>query len=83
MANGFEINISEYEFKAKDKDDQTWILFQGIVSANKCIAEIENDGCDYGKKRYRTYGIKMASAIAAGITGSLGVIYIIWCMVKG
>jgi hypothetical protein len=80
MTNGFGINISEAEFKARSEKDQNWILFQGVSDVGKCIADIEEKGCDYGKKRYKSNLLKIISAISGGITFALGVVYIIYQM---
>lgn len=73
--NGFEVNISESEFKAKTSSDQTWILFQGITSLHK-------EGCAWGRIKYGKDRLKMWTAFGAGISGGLGIIYIIYQMVS-
>jgi len=80
MTDGFEINISEDDFKARPEKDQNWILFQGVSSVRKCIADIDEKGCDYAKKRYKSNRLKIISAISGGITFALGVVYIIYQM---
>lgn len=71
MANGFEVNISEREFKAKSADDQSWILFQGVTS-------LHEEGCAWGKKRYSKDRLKVWSAFGGGFAAVLGVIYLIY-----
>lgn len=83
MPNGFEINISEADFKAKPQGEQNWILFQGITSMRKCLNDMDQYGCDYGRKKYQMNWLKVISAIAAGITGALGVIYSIYRVTCG
>lgn len=78
MTNGFEINISETDFKSRPAGEQNWILFQGVSSVRKCIADIDEQGCDYAKKRYKINRLKMVSAISGGITFALGIIYIVY-----
>ena len=78
MANGFEINISESDFKAKSPDDQSWILFQGVTSINRWAENIDKNGCEYSKRKYRERFVKLWGAVAGGITLSLGIIYIIY-----
>jgi hypothetical protein len=73
MTNGFEINISEQEFKNKSPSDQSWILFQGITSLNKV-------GCAWGQEKYKSGRIKMASAMVGAGVFALGIIYIIYQM---
>lgn len=80
MTNGFEINISETDFKAKPPTEQNWILFQGVSSVRKCIVDIDEKGCDYAKKRYKSNRLKIISAISGGITFALGMVYIIYQM---
>jgi hypothetical protein len=80
MNNGFEINIRESDFKAKEPAEQSWILFQGITSINRCINGINEKGCDYGRKKYRERFIKLWGAIAGGITVGLGIVYVIYQM---
>ncbi len=72
-ANGFEVNISELDFKAKSPSDQTWILFQGITSLHK-------EGCLWGQIKYKSDRLKILSAIAGSITFALGIVYIIYSM---
>lgn len=81
MANGFEINISESDFKGKSDADQKWILFSGIVSLKECHDDLQKNGCEYAKKTYKGFKLKMAGAIASGITGALGLIYLIWTII--
>lgn len=78
MDNGFEINISEIDFKAKSQGEQSWILFQGVTAVRKCLNDMDEHGCDYGRKKYQMNWLKIISAIAAGVTGAFGVIYIIY-----
>ena len=78
--NGFEININEMDFKAKSQDDQTWILFQGIVIVNKCIADINNSGCEFSRKKHKYNLIKILSAMSGSIVFALGAVYIIYQM---
>ncbi len=78
MANGFEIQVTEKEFKAKSQDEQNWILFQGISGVSKCIRDIDERGCDYARKKQKGYRIKLASALGAGVAGGMGIIYIIF-----
>jgi hypothetical protein len=73
MANGFEVNISEREFKAKSADDQSWILFQGVSSLHK-------EGCLWGQKKYKSDRIKILSAMAGSVAFAFGIIYIIYQM---
>lgn len=80
MANGFEINISEAEFKSRSIEDQNWINFQGIVAHSKCLDAINNEGCEYSRKRRRASMLKLTSAISGGIAFALGVIYIVYQM---
>lgn len=75
MPNGFDINISEREFKTKSADDQSWILFQGVSSLHK-------EGCLWGQTKYKSDRIKVFSAMAGSIAFALGVIYIIYSMVS-
>jgi hypothetical protein len=80
MPNGFEINISEVDFKSKPTAEQLWILFQGVSSARKSLANIDEHGCEYAKKRYKTNRLKILSAVSGGITFALGIVYIIYRM---
>jgi hypothetical protein len=81
MVNGFEINISEADFKAKSKDDQAWILFQGVVIANRGINDLDKNGCQFSRNRHRYNLIKTLSAISGSIVFAIGAIYIIYQMV--
>ncbi len=76
--NGFDVNITESVFKDKPQIDQIWILFQGIVEANKCIKDIDLIGCEFSRKRDRWAKLKLASAIATGVTVGVGFIFIVW-----
>jgi len=78
MPNGFEINISETEFKAKQQNEQSWILFQGISAVRKCIQDIDELGCEFARKKHKQNTLKMLSAVSGGITFALGVIYIVY-----
>ena len=73
MANGFEVNITEADFKSKESSDQTWILFQGITSLHR-------DGCDWGRVKYVKDRLKLWTAFGVGVSGGLGAIYIIYQM---
>ncbi len=76
--NGFEINITEKDFRAKEQSEQNWILFQGVSSVNKCIIDIDTNGCEFARKRRKIEMVKLASAISGGAVFALGVIYIIY-----
>ena len=87
MANGFEININEMDFRAKPQGEQNWILFQGIMAANnsiskvnKDISEINKEGCEFAKKRNKYWTLKVLSAMTGATVFALGVIYIIYQM---
>ena len=75
MANGFEVNITEKEFKARPIADQQWILFQGITSLNR-------DGCVWGVNRYKGEVLKKWTALGVGLSGGLGFIYILYQLVN-
>ncbi len=75
MDNGFEVNITEADFKSKESADQTWILFQGIIALHK-------DGCAWGKARYGKDRLKIWTAFGVGVSGGLGVIYMIYQIVS-
>jgi len=81
MANGFEISINEIDFRAKPQSEQNWILFQGIMAANKGISIIDNEGCEFARKRNRYWTLKVLSAISGGAVFGLGIVYIIYQMV--
>lgn len=81
MSNGFEVNINERDFKAMASEDQSWILFQGISSINKCIDEIDKNGCEYAKKRYKDRFVKLWGAVAGGVTVGLGIVYVVYQIV--
>ncbi len=78
MTNGFEIQVTEKEFKAKSQDEQNWILFQGISGLSKSLKDIDDKGCNYARKKQKGYRIKFASAMGAGIAAAAGVVYIIF-----
>ena len=78
MANGFEIQITETDFKAKPTGEQNWILFQGISGVSKCIRDIDDKGCEYARKKQKGFRLKLVSAFGAGIAGGTGVIYLIF-----
>ncbi len=94
MANGFEININEMDFRAKPQGEQNWILFQGIMAANNSISEVNKDiseinkdiseinkeGCEFAKKRNKYWTLKVLSAMTGAAVFALGVIYIIYQM---
>ncbi len=80
MTNGFEIKISEADFKSKPANEQNWILFQGITGVQRYVEALDKNGCGWGQQRYRATGLKRISAIAGGITFALGIIYIIYQM---
>ena len=80
--NGFEINITEKDFRAKEQSEQNWILFQGVSSVNKCITDIDEKGCEFARKHRKIEVIKLASAISGGAVFALGVIYIIYQLVR-
>ncbi len=80
MANGFEININEMDFRAKPQGEQNWILFQGIMAANNSISEVNKKGCEFAKKRNRYWTLKVLSAMTGAAVFALGVIYIIYQM---
>lgn len=73
MANGFEVNISESDFKAKPAGEQNWILFQGVTSLHR-------DGCAWGQKKYKGDRLKYVSAMTGAVVFALGVIYIVYQM---
>lgn len=81
--NGFEINISESDFKSKLKEDQAWILFQGIVTVNKSIVTIENEGCEFAKKKHKDNLKWILSTTSGTVVFVLGIVYIIYQMVCG
>lgn len=76
--NGFEIQVTEGEFKAKSHDEQNWILFQGISGVSRCVQDIDEKGCEYARKKQRGYRLRLASAMGAGIAGGAGIIYIVF-----
>jgi len=78
---GFEINITEQEFKQKPPQDQNWILFQGVTAVRQCIDKIENEGCEFARKRKRNGTLKLLSAISGGITVALGIVYILYTLI--
>ena len=78
MASGFEINISESDFKAKPQVEQSWILFQGISLIRGCISDIDEKGCEYARKKRKVGMLKLASAISGGVVFALGIVYIIY-----
>ncbi len=87
MANGFEININEMDFRAKPQGEQNWILFQGIMATNNSISEVNKDiseinkeGCEFAKKRNKYWTLKVLSAMTGAAVFALGVIYIIYQM---
>jgi hypothetical protein len=80
MVNGFEIQIGEEEFKKMPPDEQNWRLFQGVSVIRKCVNGINEEGCEYAKKKKRISFLKLASAISAGVTFALGVVFILWQM---
>ena len=80
MANGFEIQIGEDEFKTMSPAEQNWRLFQGVTLITKCVDGINSEGCEYAKKKQKIGILKLASAISAGVTFALGVIFIVWQM---
>ena len=80
MGNGFEIQISEEEFKRMPPNEQNWRLFQGVTTITKCVDGINEKGCDYAKKQRKVGILKLASAISAGVTFALGIVFIIWQM---
>jgi len=80
MANGFEIDITESDFKNRSVVEQNWINFKGIVATNKCIDKIDRSGCAFAHDRYRKSSLARISAMAGGITAALGVVYILWNM---
>ena len=79
--NGFEIKITEKDFKSKEPCEQNWILFQGVSSIKNCVDTIDETGCEFARKRRKTNVIKLASAISGGAVFGLGVIYIIYQIV--
>ena len=80
MANGFEIQISKEEFKKMPPDEQNWRLFQGVAALTQCVDGINTEGCDYAKKKHKLGILKLISAISAGVTFALGIVFIIWQM---
>lgn len=82
MASGFEINISESDFKSKPQTEQNWILFQGVTAVQHCVNNLDSKGCSWGQNRYRGRWIKLIGAITTGFTVGLGIIYIIYQMVS-
>ena len=78
MVNGFEINISEADFKTREIPEQNWILFQGVTSVTKSILQIDEKGCSFARKKNKNNWLKILSAISGGITFALGIIYIIY-----
>lgn len=78
MPNGIDIKISEADFKAKSQVEQNWILFQGVVAIRKCVNDVDQHGCYYGRKKYQMNWLKIISAITGGLTGALGIVYIIY-----
>ena len=77
MRDGFEINISESEFKAKPQGEQNWVLFQGVTSVHRCINRIDDEGCEYAKRKHRYTLLKVLSAISGGAIVGLGIVYIL------
>ncbi len=78
MANGFEIQVTEREFRAKSQDEQNWILFQGISGVSKCIRDIDERGCDFARKKQKGFRLKLVSALGAGIAAGIGVVYVVF-----
>ncbi len=78
MANGFEIQVTEKEFKAKSQDEQNWILFQGISVVSKCVHDIDEKGCEYARKKQKGYRLKIVMALGSGLAGGLGLIYLVF-----
>jgi len=81
MRNGFEIKISESEFKAKPQGEQNWILFQGVSLIRACVNDIDEKGCEYARKRKKAGMLKLASAISGGAVFALGVIYLVYQLI--
>lgn len=44
--NGFDINISEYDFKSKSPQEQNWIIF-------KAVEGIDQRGCRFSRDRHK------------------------------
>ncbi len=78
MANGFEINITESEFKAKPQAEQGWILFQGISAVRKCVNDIDQFGCEFARKKHKQSTVKVLSAMAGSIAFALGIVYVVF-----
>jgi len=79
MVNGFEVNISESDFKAKIQPEQNWILFQGVTSLHRCVSKIDTEGCNFAKKQNKHRSpINLITAVTTGLTIGLGIVYIIW-----
>ena len=83
MSNGFEINISEVDFKAKPTTEQNWILFQGVTSIRQCVNDIDMEGCEYARKRNRYWTLKILTAISGGATFAIGIVYIVFKLLNG
>jgi len=83
MSNGFEININEADFKAKTQEDQTWVLFQGVVQANKSILHIDEEGCEFAKQKHKSNLRWVASAITGTAIVALGAVWIVYQLVCG
>jgi len=78
--SGFEINITEQDFKQKPPPDQNWILFQGVTAVRRCIDKIDDEGCEFARKRRRNETFKLLSAISGAFTVALGVVYILYML---
>ncbi len=80
--NGFEIQITEKDFKAKPEAEQNWILFLGISSLAKCIKDIDSSGCEYARKKQRGYRLKAIAVFGSSFATAAGVIYIIFNLLR-
>jgi hypothetical protein len=81
--SGFEINITEQDFKQKPLQDQNWILFQGVTAVRQCIDKIDDEGCEFARKKRKNGVLKLLSAISGGFTVALGIVYILYMLIHG
>jgi hypothetical protein len=79
--SGFEINITEQDFKQKPPQDQNWILFQGVVAVRECVNKIDDEGCQFAKKKRRNGTLQLLSAISGGFTVAIGIVYILYKLI--
>jgi len=81
--NGFDIKITEYDFKQKPLTDQNWILFQGVTAVRQCIDKIDDEGCEFARKKRRNGVLRLIYAISGGVTVALGVVYTLYKLIHG